>query len=264
VAECDRKYPRFKLPDNFQRSEEPDAGFITPERSILLFIEQAILKGAVIRTREKVLEWKCESGIVTVVTNRGTYQANKLVITAGPWAGKMIPKLASKLTVTRQAVAWMKPKKWDNFAPGKFPCWILEKGEHDFYGFPTLPVGTFGGPLGLKLALHFPGADTTDPDAVNRDRKESDEKTLIEFLHQFIPDGSENTLVMKTCLYTYSPDQNFIIDYLTRYDKNVVFATGFSGYGFKFVSVIGEILADLAMKGSTPLPIGFLNAKRFG
>ncbi len=264
VAECDRKYPQFKLPENFQRLEEPDAGFITPERSILLFVEQAILKGAVIRTKEKVLEWKCENGRVTVVTNRGTYQANKLVITAGPWAGKMIPSLASKLTITRQAVAWMKPKKWDNFALGKFPCWILEKGEYDFYGFPILPVGTFGGPLGLKLALHFPGADATDPDAVNRDRKESDEKTLIEFLNQFIPDGYENTLVMKTCLYTNSPDQNFIIDYLPEFDKNVVFATGFSGHGFKFVSVVGEILADLAMKGSTPLPIGFLNAKRFG
>jgi sarcosine oxidase len=116
----------------------------------------------------------------------------------------------------------------------------------------------------LKLALHYPGADTTDPDAVNRNTKESDEKILIDFLNKFIPDGYENTLVMKTCLYTNSPDQNFIIDYLNGFDKDVVFATGFSGHGFKFVSVVGEILADLAMNGSTPLPIGFLNAKRFG
>ncbi len=265
VEECDRKYPQFRLPQNFQRLEEPDAGFITPERSILLYVQQAILKGAVIRTKEKVLEWKREtSGSVTVVTNRGTYKAGKLVITAGPWAGKMIPSLASKLTITRQAVAWVKPKKWDDFLLGKFPCWILENKEYDFYGFPILPVGTFGGPLGLKLALHYPGADTTDPDSVNRNTKESDEKLLIDFLNQFIPDGYENTLVMKTCLYTNSPDQNFIIDYLSGFDKDVVFATGFSGHGFKFVSVIGEILADLAMNGSTQLPIGFLNAKRFG
>ncbi len=263
--ECDRKYPQFNLPQNFQRLEEPDAGFITPERSILLFVQQAILKGAVIRTKEKVLEWKREaSGGVIVVTNRGTYKAGKLVITAGPWAGKMIPSLASKLTITRQAVAWVKPKQWDNFTLGKFPCWILEKRDHDFYGFPILPVGTFGGPLGLKLALHYPGADTTDPDFVNRNTKESDEKLLIDFLNEFIPDGYENTLVMKTCLYTNSPDQNFILDYLSGFDKDVVFATGFSGHGFKFVSVVGEIMADLAMNGSTPLPIGFLNANRFG
>ncbi len=262
--ECDLKYPQFKLPENFQRLEEPDAGFITPERSILLYVQQSVLNGAIIRTKEKVLEWKHEiSGGVTVVTNKGTYRAGKLIITAGPWAGKIMPSLASKLTVTRQAVAWVKPKQWDSFTLGKFPCWILEDKDHDFYGFPILPVGTFGGPLGLKLALHYPGADPTDPDAVNRNTKESDEKTLIEFLNRFIPDGYENTLVMKTCLYTNSPDNNFIIDYLSGFDKDVVFATGFSGHGFKFVSVVGEILADLATKGKTEQPIGFLNAKRF-
>lgn len=265
VEQCDQKYPQFKLPPNFQRLEEPDAGFITPERSILLFVQQAVLNGAVIRTKEKVLEWKREtSGSVTVVSNRGSYKAAKLIITAGPWAGKVIPSLASKLTITRQAVAWVKPKKWDTFTLGKFPCWILENKEYDFYGFPILPVGTFAGPLGLKLALHFPEADTTDPDAVNRNTKESDEKILIDFLNQFIYDGYESTMVMKTCLYTYSPDQNFIIDFLTGFDKDVVYATGFSGHGFKFVSVVGEILADLAIKGSTQLPIDFLSLKRFG
>lgn len=265
AEECSRKYPQFVLPSGFQRLEEPDAGFITPERSILLFVQQAVLNGAVIRTKEKVLEWKRNpSGGVTVETNRGTYRANKLVITAGPWAGKMIPTLASKLTVTRQAVAWVKPKKWEDFTLGKFPCWILENKDHDFYGFPILPVGTFGGPLGLKLALHYPGADTTDPDAVNRNTKESDEKTLIDFLNQFIPGAYERTLVMKTCLYTNSPDQNFIIDYLPGFDKDVAFATGFSGHGFKFVSVVGEILTDLTINGSTQLPIAFLSAKRFG
>ena len=263
--ECERKYPQFKLPQNFQRLLEPEAGFITPERSILLYVQQAILNGATIRTKEKVLEWKHESpGSVTVVTTRGTYKAGKLVITAGPWAGKIMPSLASKLTITRQAVAWVKPKKWDDFTLGKFPCWILENKEYDFYGFPILPVGTFAGPVGLKLALHYPGADTTDPDAVNRNTKESDEKILIDFLNQFIPDGYESTLTMKTCLYTHSPDQNFIIDYLQGFNKDIVFATGFSGHGFKFVSVVGEILADLAMNGSTKLPVNFLSAKRFG
>jgi sarcosine oxidase len=263
AEECQRKYPQFNLPANFQRLVEPDAGLITPERAILLYVQQAVLKGAVIRTKEKVLEWKHERGSVTVITTRGTYKADKLVITAGPWAGKVIPSLASKLSITRQAVAWVKPKAWDNFVLGKFPCWILENKDHDFYGFPILPVGTFGGPLGLKLALHYPGADTTDPDAVNRNTKASDEKVLINFLEEFIPEGYERTLVMKTCLYTNSPDQNFVIDYLSGFDKDIVIATGFSGHGFKFVSVVGEILADLAMNGSTQLPIGFLSAKRF-
>jgi sarcosine oxidase len=264
AKECAQKYPQFNLPTDFQRLEEPDAGLLTPERSILLFVQQAILKGSVIRTKEKVLEWKRENGTVTVKTNKGTYHTNKLVITAGPWAGKMIPGFDTKLKVTRQALAWVQPKKWDNFALGKFPCWILENNDHDFYGFPILPVGKFGGPLGLKLALHYPGGDVTDPDAVNRNTKESDENVLIKFLNQFMPDGYESTLVMKTCLYTNTPDQNFILDYLPGFDKDVAIATGFSGHGFKFASVIGEIMADLAMDGSTRMPIDFLNAKRFG
>ena len=214
--ECTHKYPQFKLPADFERLEEPDAGLLTPERSILLLVQQAILKGAVIRTKEKVLEWKRENGTITVKTSIGTYHAKKLVITAGPWAGKMIPALAPKLKVTRQSLAWVQPKKWDNFVLGEFPCWNLIDDGHDFYGFPILPVGKFGGPLGLKLALHYPGGDITDPDMVSRNTKESDEDVLIRFLNQFMPDGYENTLVMKTCLYTNTPDRKFHSGLLAR------------------------------------------------
>ncbi|MFY7994707.1 MAG: N-methyl-L-tryptophan oxidase, partial [Sediminibacterium sp.] len=135
-ADAQKRYPQFKLPDGYKQLLEPDAGFVTPERSILLFTEQAIKRGAIIRTREKVLQWKRDNGTISVTTDQGSYQAKKLVITAGPWGGKMIPALANKLTVTRQAIAWMKPKKWDDFTLGNFPCWIIEHGGHDYYGFP--------------------------------------------------------------------------------------------------------------------------------
>jgi sarcosine oxidase len=165
--ECTRKYPQFKLPKDFERLEEPDAGFLTPERSILLLVQQALKNSAVIRAKEKVSEWKRENGTVTIKTNKGIYQAKKLVITAGPWAGQMIPNLSPKLQVTRQALAWVQPAKWDNFVHGKFPSWIIQNEGYDFYGFPILPVGEFGGPLGLKLALHYPGGEVTDPNKVN-------------------------------------------------------------------------------------------------
>lgn len=262
--ECKQKYPQFELPSDFERLEEPDAGLLTPERSILLFVQQALFNGAVIRTKEKVLEWERQNGTITVKTDKGTYQTKKLVITAGPWAGKMIPNLAQKLKVTRQSIAWVQPKKWDNFALGNFPCWNIINEGYDFYGFPILPVGKFGGPLGLKLALHYPGGDITDPDMVNRNPKESDENVLIQFLNRFMPDGYKNTLEMKTCLYTNTPDENFIVDYLPDFDKDVAIAAGFSGHGFKFASVIGEIMADLTINGSTQIPINFLNAQRFG
>ncbi len=262
--QCEQEYPQFKLPADFERLEEPDAGLLTPERIILLYVQQALLNGAVIRSREKVLNWKRENGTITVTTNKQTYQTEKLVITAGPWAAKMIPDLAPKLTVTRQSVAWVQPKKWDDFTLGKLPCWNIMDEGYDFYGFPVLPVGTFGGPLGLKLALHYPGGEVTDPDMVDRSNRASDEQVLVEFLNTFMPGGYKNTLEMKTCLYTNTPDENFIVDYLPGFDKDVAVAAGFSGHGFKFVSVIGELMSELVMDGSTRIRIDFLNAQRFG
>jgi sarcosine oxidase len=263
VAECDQKYPQFNLPNDFQRLEEPDAGLLNPERSILLLVQQALHHGAVVRTKEKVLDWTSKNGTVTVKTDKGTYTAAKLVITAGAWAGKLVSNFAPKLKVTRQALAWVQPKKWDSFGLGNFPCWNIVHNGYDFYGFPILPVGQFGGPLGLKLALHYPGGDVTDTDMVNRNTKETDEKVLVDFLNEFMPDGYQSTLTMKTCLYTNTPDENFIVDFLPGFDNTVAIAAGFSGHGFKFASVIGEILTDLAVKGATALPIDFLNAQRF-
>lgn len=260
--ETEKRYPQFRLPKGYKQLMEPEAGFITPERSILLYTEQAIRQGAIIRTREKIREWKRENGTITVVTDKGQYHAKKLVITAGAWGGEMIPGFSKHLTVTRQVLAWVKPKKWNDFTLGNFPCWIIEHGGHDYYGFPILPEDKLTGPSGMKLALHYPLGDPTDPDAVNRKIRDIDEKVLIDALQLLIPDGYESTLTMKTCLYTNSPDQNFIIDHLPGYDKDVVIAAGFSGHGFKFVSVVGEILADLAMNGKTNLAIDFLSAAR--
>jgi sarcosine oxidase len=256
--ETSRKYPQFRLPAGYERLEEPNAGFVTPERSILLFTDQALRHGATILTKTKVSEWKRDAGTFTVKTDRGDFTSKKLVITAGAWAGKMIPGLAPRLKVTRQVLGWMKPAKWEPFALGAFPCWIADQ----FYGFPLLPVGTFGGPVGLKIARHFHGA-TSDPDHLDRVPTAADERELVDAMHRFIPDGYAETHVMKICMYTNTPDENFILDHLPGFDKDVAIAAGFSGHGFKFSSVIGEIMADLAMNGGTSLPIGFLNVNRF-
>ena len=193
-----------------------------------------------------------------------TYRAGKLVVTAGAWAGQLLPGLAPRLKVTRQVLAWVQPRNWDRFMLGTFPSWLLEDDGYDFYGFPILPAGSFGGPLGLKLALHYPGDEVTDPKTADRSPGKSDERLLVDFLNRFIPDAYSQTLAMKTCRYTYSPDGHFVVDHLRGYGKDVAVAAGFSGHGFKFASVIGEILADLAMEGTTSLPVDFLSADRFG
>jgi sarcosine oxidase len=263
AEEAKEKFSQFNIPEDNDILFEPDAGFVTPERAMLLFTEQAIQHGAVIRTKEKIFEWKKSGEQIEVKTNSGTYTCEKLVITAGPWAGQMIPGIGSKLSITRQMIAWVSPANWKPFELGNFPCWLIEDEDRHgaYYGFPVLPVGKFGGPIGLKLAHHYPG-ELTDPDMVNRTPNEEDEANLIYALNKFLPGGYVSTLAMKTCMYTNTPDENFILDLLPGFD-DVFIATGFSGHGFKFASVVGEIMADLAIYGKTSLPIEFLNAKRF-
>jgi sarcosine oxidase len=259
-----RQYPQFNLPGDFEKLIEPDAGFLTPERAILLHAEQALRLGAHLRTKEKTLEFKPDAGGNMVVkTDKGTYTCHKLVITAGAWAGKLVPSLAPKLKVTRQILAWVQPKKWDDFELGKFPCWTVATPNFGgiFYGFPILPAGKFEGPVGLKLGHHYEGL-VSDPDHVDRNPGPEEEQKLIGFLNKFMPNGYQATHVVKTCLYTYSPDENFVLDFLPEYGNKVAIATGCSGHAFKFAAGIGEIMADLALKGKTEQPIGFLNLKR--
>jgi sarcosine oxidase len=258
------KYPQIKIPNDYEKLFEPEAGFITPERAILLYTDKALQSGAVIKTKVKVLQWNKSADGIEVTTSADSYFAKKLIITAGPWAGKMIKGLSSSLSVTRQMIAWLITKNNSLFELGKLPCWIIVDDSKPgiFYGFPILPVGKFNGPIGFKLAHHYHGA-ISDPDTISRVPTGDDEINLIDTLNKFFPDGYKATHVMKTCMYTNTPDENFILDFLPNYDKDVVVAAGFSGHGFKFASVVGEIMSDLAIKGSTPIPIEFLNAKRF-
>ncbi|HVT85074.1 MAG TPA: N-methyl-L-tryptophan oxidase [Chitinophagaceae bacterium] len=258
------KYPQLNVPDDYEKLFEPEAGFLSPEKAIILYAEQASIHGAVIKTKVKVLEWKQSNGTIEVKTSDGNFSAKKLVITAGPWAGKLIPGLSAELTVTRQILGWIIPKDTACFEPGKFPCWLIadDKMPGSYYGFPALPSEKFIGPDGFKLAHHHQGS-VTDPDMVDRVATKADEDNLMYALNKFFPGTNESIHVMKTCLYTNTPDENFILDFLPGYDKNVVVATGFSGHGFKFASVVGEIMSELAVNGSTSLPINFLNARRF-
>ena len=138
-----------------------------------------------------------------------------------------------------------------------FPCWLLEDEQRGiYYGFPILPAGRFNGPVALKVAHHYPG-QIADPDNVNRQINAEDEEDIRFVLKKYLPDADHRIVAWKTCLYTNSTDENFIIDHLPGYDNDVTIACGFSGHGFKFVSVVGEVLADLAMEGKTSLPIGF-------
>lgn len=254
----------FTRKDDTELILEHNAGFLLPEKSISLYIGEAKKSGADIQTGEKVIEWSRNKGLIKVQTNKGTYSAPKLIITTGAWADKLIKKLAIPLKVTRQVVIWAEPANSSLFLPEKFPCWLAVdhslKGA--WYGFPYLSGAQFPEPTGLKFALHYP-ADETDPDQVNREVTNIETQSLIELASKYFFPATGKIVAVKTCLYTNTPDENFIIDRLPGYEDNVMIACGFSGHGFKFASVVGEILADLTLEGRTELPIEFLTISRF-
>jgi len=256
-------YSQFNIPGDYEAYIEPDAGFVTPERSILTHVQSALQHGAHINSNEKVLSWNAEGDSISVKTNKGTYSCNKLVISTGSWLDKVAPELLPELQVTRQIMAWVIPKSWDKFSPDKFPCWTIADDTQGgiFYGFPVLDAGKFGSPIGLKLAHHYHGPEQ-NPDNIDHHLDEAEEEKLISFMNRFIPEGYQSTHIQKSCLYTNTSDEHFIVDVLPE-NKNVVVAGGFSGHGFKFASVIGEALADLSTQGRSELPIKFLGLSRF-
>lgn len=260
-----RDYPQFRFIKNNETFSEPGAGFLLPEKAISLLAGEAIKKKATIKTGEQVLEWKKEGNGIKVITDKDTYHSRKLIITAGAWAGKIIPQLNTSLKVTRQMLLWLKPENIVDFSPENFPCWLIADTKRGgaLYGFPYLPKERYNEPAGLKIAWHYPG-DKTDPDAVNRQVTPKEMDTLIQDVAEYIPAVCRAAIVTaKICLYTNSADEHFIIDHLPGYDRYVTIACGFSGHGFKFVPVIGEILADLAMEGATKYPVDFLRLERF-
>ena len=262
-AELARRFPAFRAPVGFSAFYEVEAGFLVPELAVAAHARQAIACGAEIRTREEILDWETKTLGVSVRTGMGRYEAAHLVVTAGAWSGSLLRDLEVELTVTRQVLAWFDAQgDRESLALGNFPCWFIESDPpYGHYGFPMLDSGQ----RGLKIGLHKPGAQIA-PDALGSSGAEAtNEETdsLREILGTCIPDGVGPLLVTQTCLYTNSADDHFIIGpHPSR--ENLTFAAGFSGHGFKFSSVMGEVLADLASEGTTRHPIEFLSPRRFG
>jgi sarcosine oxidase len=260
-----KQFPAFASRNTNYAIYEPEAGILNPGKVISGYIREAISKNARIITQEKVLDWKKDKDGIRVTTTKSTYYTRRLVITAGAWASKMIEGLQAPLRVTRQFIAWFHPRQENSFHPDTFPCWMIadHKRPGVLYGFPYLRSYEFGEPAGVKIAWHHPGIET-DPDNVNRAVSTHELNELKHMIGEYIPGLADAECVaMKTCLYTNTPDENFIIDHLPGYDNEVTIACGFCGHGFKFVSVVGEILADLAVKKATDLPIEFLGLNRF-
>ena len=251
------RYPAYELPADAVAIYQPDGGILFPERCITQHVAAAARFGAIVHTGERVLEWTIAGGHARVRTDRGEYSAPRLIVTAGAWTGQLVPPLARALAPERQVVLWTKPARAEWFEPENFPVFYIHVDEGSFYGFPSVDGH------GFKIGKYHHLGERIDPDRMDREPHPRDEGVLRAAIRKYFPAADGPTLQMTTCLFTNTADEHFVIDRL--HDRPpVVVGAGFSGHGYKFCSVIGEVLADLALDGGTRHDIGLFAAGRFG
>jgi sarcosine oxidase len=257
------RYPALSLDDDMATLHEPLAGILFAQRCIYAHLELAARHGAKLHFEERVTSWTSDGDGIRVTTNLGSYSGAKLVVAAGAWLPGLAPGLRLPLTVERNVLFWFKPvASPELLTPARLPVWIAEiDDEHAFYGFPMLPAKAGLGE-GAKVSRHH-GGRRVDPDSVDREVQREDEKPVRDFMKRYLPLADGPRLDARVCMYTNTPDFNFVLDFHPA-DPRVVVASPCSGHGFKFSNIIGRISADLALDGRTDFDIDFLSLGRFG
>lgn len=253
-AEVKRRWPQFRLSDEVQSLYQADAGIAAAARCTAAHQRLAREHGATLLERTPITRVRPANGEMEVVAGSTTYRCRKLIITAGAWANRVLAQLGRQLplTVTQEQFTYFATPHLADFAPDRFPIWIWQS-QPDFYGFPVY------GEAAVKAAQHIGGREVTadsrsfDPDPVALQR-------LQDFLQEVLPTALGPILYTKTCLYTLTPDQDFIISTILE-QENCMLAIG-AGHGFKFASLIGQILSELAIDGATDKNITPFSANR--
>ncbi len=250
------RFPGYALPGGHAALFQPEGGFVASERAIVAHVVMAQAHGADVRARERVLGWAPSGdGGVRVTTERATYGAERLVVSAGPWIGRFVPELAGAAIPERQVLGWFQPDEPALFAPDRFPVFNALFEEGRFYGLPVWGIP------GLKIGRYHHRGEAADPDALERDCTAEDEAVLRQSLRRYFPRADGPVMSMAACMFTNTADEHFVIDTLPSHPQ-VVVASPCSGHGYKFASVVGEILADLALDGTTPFDLSLFGLAR--
>jgi sarcosine oxidase len=245
AAEVSERYPAFHLGRGEVAVLDRRAGYLDPEACNGAHLRLAREMGATLHFDEAVVSWHATETGVHVETSRGSYAANRLVLSVGARTRGLVPDLELPLVVERQLLFWLGPPVADGrFDPRVFPIYLYEYRENGgsawCYGFPRLPRG-------VKAAVMHHGEVVPDPDTVGRSIEDGEVAPLRRALSTLLPDVASAPVRESTvCLFTNTPDLHFVIDTHPAHDR-VVISSACSGHGFKFASVIGEVQADLAM-----------------
>ena len=252
AAEVAARFPALRLPDESVACYAPLGGFLDAGRCVLTHLSEAQRSGATIHEQIRVDRVDMSQEQPVLETSAGRYHCARLIITPGPWASEILEELALPLHVTRQQKFYFQPKHRDAYQPGRLP--VYADADNHFYGFPD-----YG--LGMKVADDGLG-ETTSPHDVDRALDLSKRDQLKRWLETIMPNAGFSYVTGATCMYTVTPDRDFLIGPHPQ-NPNVLVGAGFSGHGFKFSTLVGKILAELAADGTTDTPIEQFRLDRF-
>ncbi|MFE4710707.1 N-methyl-L-tryptophan oxidase [Paenibacillus sp. NPDC056722] len=255
AEEITRRWPGLTIPDHFEAMYEPDAGYLYSERCITAYRQLALAHGAKLLVNTPVLDVTATEGGVTVHTKDGDFHGASVILSAGAWFQSLSPFINMPIRAVRKVVGWF--ESTPAFDAGTFPGFTLGTTEGGFYGFPSI------GGAGLKIGRHDTGLTWKPGEPLLPfGSEDSDEGDLRRVLEKYMPGAAGRLLKGAVCKYEHSPDEDFIIDRHPLH-SHVLLAGGFSGHGFKFSSVVGEILADLAIDGRSRHEIKPFSLSRF-
>jgi len=254
------RFPQFNVDNDEIGYYEFEAGFLRPEEAIRIQLRLAEELGATIQANETVSYFEETASGVMVHTDSGTYKAEHLVLSVGPWLPQVLPELRSIFKVYRQVLYWFDVSaSFSEFAPGKFPIfiWQIKGSDNGIYGFPAVD-GPFGG---FKIATED-YTSTVAPESV--ERTVSADETVAMFQNKVapcFPQANAKCIKSVVCLYTVTPDSAFVIDWLPS-SKRIILCSPCSGHGFKHSAAIGECVAELTVTGETSIDISAFRLDR--
>lgn len=255
VKEC---YPAFHLPNEMTAIFESRAGLLFLEDCIRAHLQRAKKHQAALQVNETLLDWQVEGGTAQVETNQGTYAAKRLLFTAGAWIGQLMSGLDLPLQIERQLQLWFEPKNPEQFHHKNFPGYMIEDADSPpyLYGFPMIEDSK------IKTALHHGGQLSRDVAGIHRELQPEDVEAVRQRIEKYLPDANGALVESVVCLYTNTPDEHFLLDFHPNHPE-VLIASPCSGHGFKFASVIGEIVADLLTGQPPKFDLNLFRINRF-
>jgi sarcosine oxidase len=255
-----RRFPQFQLPADYVGVFQPDGGWLAVEPAFEAWISLAKGAGAEVRSGDTVRAIEQRAGRVHIRADSGVVEADRAIVAVGAWTTSLIPQLATRLRVTREVMGWFDISNGARCAADRLPVFMLQSHHGMHYGIPPQRANIAAG---IKVAKHHHRDQTVVPDNYDRAVSQEDEALIRAALADHAPTLNGRLLAAKTCLYTLTPDGDFLIDRVPG-SPHIIVASPCSGHGFKFAPVIGEILADLATLGETRHAIARFGLGRFG